>query len=107
MSDQCIYRRMTIDDVDAVHAIELDTFPMPWKREDFVREMTTNVCARYMVAEKEGSVIGFAGAWIVLDEGHITNIAIEKSQRGQGYGEGITRSLMQYAANLGVNYMTL
>ncbi|MBO2516659.1 MAG: ribosomal-protein-alanine N-acetyltransferase [Clostridiales bacterium] len=106
MSD-IIYRRMTADDVDAVHAIELDTFAMPWKREDFVREMTQNRCARYLVAELDGNVIGFAGAWLILDEGHITNIAVRKEYRGNGYGISLTGALMQYAANLGVSYLDL
>lgn len=106
MSD-ILYRRMTAEDVDAVHAIELDTFAMPWKREDFVREMTQNRCARYLVAVLDGRIIGFAGAWLILDEGHITNIAIRKEYRGKRYGIGITRALMQYAANLGVAYLDL
>ena len=98
---------MTIDDVDAVHAIEADTFAMPWKKSDFEREVTVNKCARYMVAVLDGRVIGFAGAWIVLDEGHITNISIQKEYRGRGYGKALTASLIQYASDLGVNYMTL
>ena len=102
-----VIRRMTIRDVDAVHAIECATFPKPWLREDFVKEMTQNTCARYLVAEKEGKVIGFAGTWIVLDEAHITNVAVLEAYRGHGYGKELTRALMQYAANLGVTYATL
>ena len=106
MNDMII-RRMTIEDVDAVHGIEEATFPKPWSREAFVQEMTKNACARYLVAEEDGKVIGFAGAWIVLDEAHVTNIAVEKSCRGRGIGKLLTQGLMQYAANLGVVYMTL
>lgn len=100
-------RRMNIDDVDAVYAIECATFPKPWQREDFVKEMTQNTCARYLVAETEGKVIGFAGTWIVLDEAHITNVAVLSPYRGQGIGKKLTGELMQYAANLGVTYATL
>ena len=106
MNDVLI-RRMTINDVDAVHAIESATFARPWKREDFVKEMTQNQCARYLVAETEGRVVGFAGAWIVLDEAHITNIAVRKDCRGRGIGRRLTEELMRYAANLGVVYATL
>ena len=55
---EIIIRRMTLDDVDGVHAIEAATFARPWTRQDFVKEMTTNACARYLVAEKDGAVIG-------------------------------------------------
>lgn len=106
MSDYQI-RRMTLGDVDGVHAIEEATFPKPWTREDFVKEMTQNVCARYLVAEQAGEIVGFAGAWIVLDEAHITNIAVAKACRGQGLGKALTAALLQYAANLGVVYATL
>ena len=100
-------RRMTLADVDGVHAIEMASFPKPWSREDFVKEMTQNACARYLVAEEAGEIIGFAGAWIVLDEAHITNIAVTQSRRGRGIGRALTQALLQYAANLGVVYATL
>ena len=101
------YRRMTLEDVPQVHEIELKTFHTPWTYQSFVDEMTTNKCARYIVAEEDGRIWGYAGAWLIFDEGHITNIAVAESQRGRGIGKGVTRELMQYAANMGVQYMTL
>lgn len=102
-----ITRRMTLKDVPQVHDIELHTFPTPWSYQSFVDEMTANKCARYMVAEENGRVIAYAGAWLVFEEGHITNIAVAESARGRGVGTQVTRALMQYAANMGVQYMTL
>lgn len=100
-------RRMTLEDVDAVYAIEQATFSTPWSRQSFVDEMTTNKCARYVVAEEDGQVIAYAGAWLVFEEGHITNIAVKAEERGRGVGSAVTRALMQYAANMGVQYLTL
>jgi len=100
-------RRMTLQDVPAVHAIELKTFHTPWSYQSFVDEMTTNKCARYIVAEADGNVVGYAGAWLILEEGHITNIAVDEAYRGQGIGLKVTQALLQYAANMGVQYMTL
>lgn len=107
MSESCIIRRMTLDDLDAVVAIEAATFAMPWSRDSFYQELTRNVAARYLVAEVDGKVIGYAGAWIILDESHITNIAILESYRGHGYGRKLTEGLMQYLSNLGAAYATL
>jgi len=105
MSD-VIIRRMTMADVDGVAAVEAATFPTPWSRDAFESEMK-NVAARYLVAEKDGEIIGYAGAWIILDESHITNIAVLQSQRGQGIGRRLTHGLLEYLSNLGAAYATL
>ena len=107
MNNEVMIRRMTLADVDAVHAIETASFARPWTREDFIKEMTVNVCARYMVADVDGKIVGYAGAWMVLDEAHVTNVAVLPEMRRQGVGNKLMAGLMQYAANLGVAYMTL
>ncbi len=106
MASEILIRRMTAADVDGVAAVEAATFPTPWSRDAFASEMN-NVAARYLVAEKEGRIIGFAGAWIILDESHVTNIAVLKEERGQGVGRMLTEGLMQYLSNLGAAYATL
>ena len=100
-------RRMGTRDVDAVTEIEKATFARPWSRESFLQEMERNKAARYLVAEKDGRVIGYAGAWIILDESHITNIAVAEAERGRGVGRKLTEALMQYISNLGAAYATL
>ena len=103
---EAVIRRMTEADVDGVAAVEAATFPTPWSRDAFASEMR-NVAARYLVAEMDGKIIGYAGAWIILDESHITNIAVLKDERGQGVGRRLTQGLMQYLSNLGAAYATL
>ena len=98
---------MTLDDVDAVAAIEAATFRTPWSKESFYREVTDNACARYVVLREDGEAIAYAGVWFVLDEGHITNIAVRADRRGMGYGEQVTRAMIQLAADSGMNWMTL
>lgn len=102
-----IIRRMALADAGQVYAIEKAAFAHPWSLASFEQEMTTNPVARYLVAEEEGRLLGFAGVHIILDEGHITNIAVAEERRGQGIGSRLFGCLMQYAANLGVTYMTL
>ncbi len=100
-------RRMVLADVPQVHQLEEETFATPWSLQSFQDEMEKNPCARYLVAEQEGKIIAYAGAWMVFEEGHITNVAVAKEWRGQGIGKALTAALQQYAANLGVQYMTL
>ena len=106
MANEYQIRRMTMEDVDGVAAVEAATFPTPWSRDAFASEMR-NVAARYLVAEKDGRIIGYAGAWIILDESHITNIAVLRDERGQGIGRALTAALLQYLSNLGAAYATL
>ena len=98
---------MTLDDIDAVAAIEAATFKTPWSKESFYREVTDTACARYIVLREDGVAIAYAGCWFVLDEGHITNIAVHPDRRGMGYGERVTRAMIQLAADSGMNWMTL
>ena len=103
-----IIRRMRKADIGAVFDIELNTFAVPWPEPSFHHELDENPAARYLVAENDaGEVIAYAGAWMIFEEAHITNIAVRKDFRGQGIGKALTKSLIQYAANLGVQYMTL
>lgn len=98
---------MTEADVDAVHEIEELCFKTPWSKESFLREIQENQCARYMVVREDGKAIAYAGVWFIIDEGHITNIAVHPDKRGMGYGEMVTREMIQLAADSGMVWMTL
>ena len=106
MNDPVI-RRMQKRDVPRVAAIERETFARPWSEESFRREMESNPVARYLVAERGGEILGYAGAWVVMDECHITNVAVRESDRGQGIGKMLVRALMRYVSNLGASWADL
>ena len=97
---------MTAADVDAVCAIEEATFARPWSRASIENELT-NSCARYVVLRRSGETVGYAGMWLVIDEAHVTNVAIRKDLRGQGLGEKLMRALILLAADSGMIWMTL
>ena len=98
---------MTAADVDAVHEIEVASFATPWSRETILHDVEENQCARYVVVREYGRAIAYAGVWFILDEGHITNIAVRPDRRGMGYGEMAARAMIQLAADSGMNWMTL
>ena len=102
-----VIRFMRLRDVDAVAEIEGNTFARPWSRESFRQELTRNAVARYLVAEENGEILGYAGAWVILDESHITNIAVRENARGRGLGKRLTSELLQVLSNLGACYATL
>lgn len=98
---------MTAADVDAVHEIETACFKTPWSKDSFLHEVTENQCARYVVVREDGRAIAYAGVWFIIDEGHVTNIAVHPDRRGMGYGEMVTKAMIQLAADSGMNVMTL
>lgn len=60
---------------------------MPWTEEAFRNELTHNHFAKYMVMELAGHIIGYAGMWAIVDEAHVTNIALLEAYRGRKWGE--------------------
>mgnify|MGYP005609636131 FL=1 len=102
------YRKMTPDDVEAVYAIELATFPSPWTLDSFHYEMQENQFAHYTVAVNDaGKIMGFCGMWIVIDSAQITNVAVLPEARGLGIGEALMRESMKVAKEGGADIMSL
>lgn len=100
-------RRMRTSDLDAVMDIEHSSFSTPWSRESFRLEIEENRCALYLVLTVDDRPAAYAGTWLVISEGHITNIAVHPDFRGMGYGERITRALMREAMDIGISWLTL
>ncbi len=100
-------RSMCQADIDAVVTVERDCFSTPWSREAFEGELADNQLAHYLVVEMGGQVIGYAGMWIILDEAHVTNVAILSPYRRLGFGENLLAALIIHAKALGATCMTL
>ena len=100
-------RPMTMADLADVCEIEEQCFSVPWSRESMEKELIGNDQAHYLVVEIDEKVVGYAGFWQVLDEGHIMNIAVAPEVRGQGLGEELMRAMLQQGAQLGIIYWTL
>ncbi|MBB3129666.1 ribosomal-protein-alanine N-acetyltransferase [Paenibacillus rhizosphaerae] len=101
------FRPMTLEDIPAVMVIEHDAFTLPWTEEAFRNELTHNHFARYMMMEWNGEPVGYAGMWTVIDEAHVTNIAVLSPYRGRKWGERLLLELMKTASQLGMKRMTL
>ncbi|BEP27920.1 ribosomal protein S18-alanine N-acetyltransferase [Helicovermis profundi] len=101
------FRKMRISDIDMVYQLEVESFSVPWGAETFVRELTENKLAHYYVLLDNDEVIGYGGMWFIVDEAHITNIAVRKKRRGYGYGKKITSSLIDVAKESNMFRITL
>jgi ribosomal-protein-alanine N-acetyltransferase len=99
---------MTAAHLPRVREIEDKSFAVPWPRDAYRAEIEENRVACYMVAsDEQGELVGFAGMWVVLDEAHITTLAVDPKRRGQGIGSRLLLALVDRALERGARWMTL
>lgn len=100
------YREMTIADIDAVVTVENQSFTSPWSRQAFCDELK-NQLAHYLLAVMKDRVIGYVGMWLIIDEVHITNVAVLPSYRKLGIGKCMMQKAIGFAKARGAASMTL
>ncbi len=104
---EVLVRDMYLVDLDAVMAIEAHSFPTPWSRNAFQTEILENTFATYLVLDFHGRVVSYGGMWIILDEAHVTNVAVHPDYRGHHLGERMMEGMVERARTMGVQRMTL
>ena len=105
-----VIRRMTLEDLPVVMHIDGLSLPTPWSERNFRYELIENPASQLLVAEasgKDAQVLGFIGFWMLVDEAHISTIAVHPDHRRRGIGELLLRGAMQMAIALGANLITL
>lgn len=88
-----LIRKMTLDDLPVVVALDQISFSLPWPERSFRFEVTDNGSARCWVVEVDGRVASMLVGWLLVDEIHIATIATHPDFRRQG----IARRLLSYA----------
>ncbi|WP_240035391.1 ribosomal protein S18-alanine N-acetyltransferase [Neobacillus notoginsengisoli] len=101
------FRFMREEDIDQILIVERESFTLPWSREAFHNELNHNQYAVYIVLEEDDRIIGYGGVWVVLDEAHITNIAILPEYRGRKLGEALLKKVMDVSKEMGAETATL
>ena len=99
-------RPATHNDLDAIHRIEKESFPSPWRREFFESELTAP--GRFaLVATREGKVIGYVFAMWIFDEMHINKIAVTGDERRKGIANALMDRCFDFAREHGVEMISL
>ncbi len=98
---------MRMEDIPRVLEIERESFRTPWPRDAYTHELQENRLAAYIVARAEGEIVGYAGMWVILDEAHVTTIAVDPAYRGQHVGERLLVGLIDAALSRDARWMTL
>lgn len=101
-------KNMTKDDVESVIAIEEEAYGKHhWAKASFYDEMSNNLAKYYVAKTRDGEIIGYAGTWHIIDEGHITTIAVKKDYLRNHIGEALIHQIVEDCYKDKVKYLTL
>jgi [ribosomal protein S18]-alanine N-acetyltransferase len=119
-------QRMRLGDLATVSQIERQVFATPWSIQAYRQELLFHQAATYLVLRYVGkpgvdaptlrrpwgtrqdpTLLGYGGVWMVLDEAHISTLAVRPTWRGRGLGELILAGLVESALNQKAELVTL
>ena len=107
ITSQFTIKPMRLEDIGSVLEIEQMSFPTPWPRDAYYHELRENRLACYLVAREFHRIVGYAGMWVILDEAHVTTIAVDPVHRRRRFGERILVALIDEAMKRGARWVTL
>jgi ribosomal-protein-alanine N-acetyltransferase len=106
--------RMTSADVRAVMRIEALSFSTSWPASAFASELNDNKLAHYFIGRVPagddptgGGIVAYGGIWVILEDSHVTTIAVHPDWRGKKYGEEMLVHLLHEAIERGASWITL
>lgn len=104
---RAIIRRAEERDIAAIAELDKLCFSISWSQNAYEQEIKWNDLALYLVAEEQDRIIGFAGLWAILEEGHVTNVAVHPDYRRRGLGEMLVAKLIAISEEKGIQQHSL
>ncbi len=99
---------MTKEDIDGILAIEEASYgEHHWSKDSFYAELSNNLAKYFCAFDEKNNLLGYAGSWLVIDEAHITTIAVSPEYRGKKIGETLLTAVIDACYKNMVKYLTL
>jgi ribosomal-protein-alanine N-acetyltransferase len=98
---------MVVEDVAEVVAIERVSFANPWTGPLFLQELQVVFSRTTVACHPTGPLAGYVCRWVVADEVHVLNVAVDPRWRGRGLGAVLVRAVVREAQSLAVEAVTL
>lgn len=99
-------RPMRRGDLQSVLELEEECFPHPWTRGMLEQELRRENGA-FLVAHRGSELVGYAGAIYILEEGHVTNLAVRIKERRKGVAANLLLRLVEESSGRGIRFLTL
>lgn len=100
--------RMKPDDVDDVIRIEESAYGQHhWSKESFLSEISNELAYYYSLHTPDGKLAGYAGSWHILEEAHITTIAIAPEYRRKKFAQTLLKRVIDDCYAEKIKYITL
>jgi [ribosomal protein S18]-alanine N-acetyltransferase len=87
--------------------IEQQVYPRPWTFGLFLGEISQRTSRVYLVARVGSDVVGYAGMFRAVDDGHITTIAVDPAWQRRGIATRMLLALARAAVERGCKNLTL
>ena len=94
-------------DLDAVLAIEADSFPHPWTKDHFLQELNASHSFPLVACVADGVIAGYICPMLVIDEGHILDVAVSPAYRGLGIGRLLVERALCDCRDAGAEFVSL
>ncbi|MDO5036750.1 MAG: ribosomal protein S18-alanine N-acetyltransferase [Tissierellia bacterium] len=107
MDEMIKTRQASLEDLDRIMEIEETSFRSPWPRRNMELELKNRVLAHYHVLSLYDLVIAYAGGYILDDQVHISNVAVDIDYRNNGYGRRLMEAFLEACHKKGVQEATL
>ncbi len=93
-------------DIKYIADIEKSIFKDYWGEETLLNSFDNNQI-KYWVAKIDEEIVGYVALWILIDEGHITNIAVLEEYRKKGVGRKLIAIVKKEMEELNLSRITL
>lgn len=90
------HRPMTVQDLDAVLAIEQASYDFPWTRGNFIDSLAAGYRCELRIADG-GALAGYSIAMPAVDEVHLLNLTVAPSLQGRGHARALLAALVDHA----------
>jgi len=94
------------DAIPTILEIEREANTAPWSEQAFINELD-HPHGIFLIIRVDGEIAGYGGVWIVVDEAHITTIAVRAENRRQGLARRLMNELLHRARERGATCSTL